>query len=125
MKLKSLKNYLALLLTFFIFSNTISAQSQESVDMVLIKNAPNLTWVQRTDATVNVFKGVKFNYSFVENNKKLNSWLNSYPQEFVAYKKAMDKFFSTKVANDFTPADQDFYYDLKAQYEMLKTLKPW
>jgi len=125
MNLKLLKNYLALLLTFFIFSNTISAQSQESVDMVLIKNAPNLAWIQRTDATVNVYKGVKFNYSFVENNKKLNNWLNSYPQEFVAYKNAMDRFFKSKKSEDFISTDQDFYYDLKAQYEMLKKIKRW
>ena len=125
MKLKLLKNYFALLLTFFVFSNLISAQSQEPVDMVLIKNAPNLAWIQRTDATVNVFKGVKFNYSLVENNNKLNNWLNSYPQEFIAYKNAMDNFFKTKEPSDFIESDQDFYYDLKAQYKMLKNLKPW
>ncbi|WKD84676.1 hypothetical protein KCTC32516_00010 [Polaribacter huanghezhanensis] len=125
MKLKLLRNYLALSLMFFIFSNSISAQSQEPIDMIIINNAPNLTWIQRTTATVNVFKGVKFNYSLVENNQKLNNWVNSYPQEFVAYKNAMDEFFRTKKVENFTPTDQDFYYDLKAQYNMLKTLKPW
>ena len=125
MKLKLLKNYFALLLTFFVFSNSISAQSQEPIDMVLIKNAPNLAWIQRTDATVNVFKGVKFNYSLVENNSKLNDWIKSYPNEFTAYKNAMDTFFKTKKISDFTATDQDYYYDLKAQYEMLKNLKPW
>lgn len=96
MKLKRLRGYLALLLTFFIFSNSISAQSQEPIDMILINNAPNLTWIQRTEATVNVFKGVKFNYSLVENNSKLNDWIKSYPNEFTAYKNAMDKFFKLK-----------------------------
>lgn len=125
MKLKLLRNYLAILLTFFIFSNSISAQSQEPVDMILTKNAPNLTWVQRTNTSVNVFKGVKFNYSLVENNSKLNDWIKSYPNEFIAYKNAMDQFFKTKKAEDFSTTDQDFYYDLKAQYEMLKNLNPW
>lgn len=125
MKLKLLRNYLAILLTFFIFSNSISAQSQEPVDMILTKNAPNLTWVQRTNTSVNVFKGVKFNYSLVENNSKLNDWIKSYPNEFTAYKNAMDQFFKTKKAEDFSTTDQDFYYDLKAQYEMLKNLNPW
>lgn len=125
MKLKLLRNYLAILLTFFIFSNSISAQSQEPIDMVLIKNAPNLAWIQRTNTSVNVFKGVKFNYSLVENNSKLNDWIESYPNEFTAYKNAMDQFFKTKKAEDFSTTDQDFYYDLKAQYEMLKNLNPW
>jgi len=122
---KLLKYNLALLLLMFAFSNSISAQSQEPVDMILMNTAPNLDWIQRTTATVNVFKGDKFNYSLVDNNNKLNTWLNNYPQEFVAYKSAMDEFFRTKTPSDFTPTDNDFYYDLKAQYEMLKTLKPW
>jgi len=122
---KLLKGSLALLLMLFTFSNTLSAQTQVPIDVVLLNAAPNLAWIQRTDASINVFKGDKFNYSLEVNNAKLKTWLNAYPQEFLAYQKAMDAFFATKNLGDFTSTDQDFYYDMKAQYQMLKILKPW
>ncbi|MFK5890079.1 MAG: hypothetical protein QM486_05045 [Flavobacteriaceae bacterium] len=125
MNLKLLKFKIVLLFVLFAFSSELSAQVKEPIDIVLMKAAPNLAWIQRSESSLNVYKGDKFNYSLVENNNKLNNWLNNYPQEFVAYKKAMDEFFRTKTIGDFTSTDQDFYYDLKAQYEILKKLKSW
>ena len=124
MKSKLLRNCLAFAVVFMV-SLSISAQTQEPVDMVLIKNAPNLRWIQRTAATQNVFKGDKFNYRKDENVQLLNHWIVTHPQEFEAYKKALDEFFRTKKVGDFIPSERDYYYDLKAQYQLLKNIKPW
>lgn len=115
------------ILLFFLAITTINTKAQvtEPIDMILVENAPHLPWIQRSESTENVFKGEKFNYGLEDNNSKINQWLESYPDEFQAYQTAMDDFFKTKTPEDFSESDRDFYYDMKAQYQMIKDLKPW
>jgi hypothetical protein len=51
----------------------LSAQSasKEPADIVLNESAPHLSWIQRSDASGNVFKREKFKYDLVKNNEQV------------------------------------------------------
>lgn len=109
------------------FSITLSAQSAsiEPADIVLTESAPHLSWIQRSDNSENVFKGEKFNYDLVKNNENIQKWADQYPFEVTSYKQAIENFFKETSANDLTGQEKDFYYDMKAQYQMIKKLLKW
>ncbi len=109
------------------FSITLSAQSAsiEPADIVLAESAPHLSWIQRSDNSENVFKGEKFNYDLVKNNENIQKWADQYPFEVTSYKQAIENFFKETSANDLTGQEKDFYYDMKAQYQMIKKLLKW
>ena len=123
------KNYLKIV--FFAltlsFSFTISAQSevQEPIDVVLAESAPHLSWIQRSDNSENVFQGQKFKYDLAKNNKNIQQWADQYPSEVASYKQAIVKFFKETSVDDLTGQEKDFYYDMKAQYQMIKELLQW
>jgi len=109
------------------FSITLSAQSAsiEPADIVLTESEPHLSWIQRSDNSENVFKGEKFNYDLVKNNENIQKWADQYPFEVTSYKQAIENFFKETSANDLTGQEKDFYYDMKAQYQMIKKLLKW
>lgn len=108
-------------------SMTLSAQSEakEPIDLVLIRSAPHLSWVQRSDTSENVFQGEKFTYDLVKNNQQIQKWVDQYPSEVTSYKQAVEKFFKETSVNDLIGQEKDFYYDMKAQYEMVQKLLKW
>ena len=108
-------------------SITLSAQSEtnEPIDLVLVKSAPHLTWIQRSDTSENVFKGEKFKYDLVKNNEQIQKWADQYPSEVTSYRQAIEKFFTETSVNDLIGQEKDFYYDMKAQYQMVKKLLKW
>jgi hypothetical protein len=120
-----LKN--AMFTMVLLFSIMLSAQSasKEPADIVLAESAPHLSWIQRSDASENVFQGEKFKYDLVKNNENIQKWVDQYPSEVTSYKQAIEKFFNETSANDLTGQEKDFYYDMKAQYQMIKKLLKW
>jgi hypothetical protein len=108
-------------------SMTLSAQSEtkEPIDMVLSESAPHLSWIQRSEASENVFQGQKFKYDLVENNENIQKWVDQYPSEVTSYRQAIEKFFTETSVNDLIGQEKDFYYDMKAQYQMVKKLLKW
>jgi hypothetical protein len=124
-KITFLKNALSTMVLFL--SITLSAQSasKEPADIVLAESAPHLSWIQRSDASENVFQGEKFKYDLVKNNENIQKWVAQYPSEVTSYKQAIENFFNETSANDLTGQEKDFYYDMKAQYQMIKKLLKW
>lgn len=120
-----LKNAIFTMVLFL--SMTLSAQSEtkEPIDMVLVKSAPHLSWIQRSEASQNVFQGQKFKYDLVENNENIQKWVDQYPSEVTSYRQAIEKFFTETSVNDLIGQEKDFYYDMKAQYQMVKKLLKW
>lgn len=109
------------------FTITLSAQSEVKapIDMVLSESAPHLSWIQRSEDSENVFQGQKFKYHIIKNNENIQNWVGQYPSEVTSYKQAIEKFFKETSVNDFTGQEKDFYYDMKAQYQMIKQLLKW
>lgn len=93
--------------------------------MVLVESAPHISWIQRSDSSENIYQGEKFKYNLVENNKNIQKWVDQYPSEVTAYKQAIEKFFKETSVNDITGQEKDFYYDMKAQYQMIKKSLKW
>lgn len=124
-KKKKLKNAIFSMVLFFTI--TLSAQSlvNDGVDVVLVKSAPHISWIQRSDASENVFQGEKFKYDLVKNNENIQKWADQYPSEVTSYKGAIEIFFKDTSVNDLTGQEKDFYYDMKAQYQMIKKLLKW
>lgn len=110
-----------------LFSMALSAQSESkvAVDIVLVKSAPHISWILRSDASENVFQGEKFKYDLVKNNENIQKWADQYPSEVTSYKQAIEKFFKETSVNDLIGQEKDFYYDMKAQYQMIKELLKW
>lgn len=118
--------FIATLLLFFsITTYSQSTAVKQPVDVVLVNSAPHISWIQRSDASENVYKGEKFNYNLVENNKNIQKWADQYPNEVTSYKQAIELFFKETSVNDFIGQEKDFYYDMKAQYQMIKKLLKW
>lgn len=95
------------------------------VEMILVEKAPHLPWVQRTESTEQVFKGQRFNYALESNQERFRSWAQEFPAELEAYRKSMPGYFKANSADDFKGQEQDFYYDMLAQYQMIKQLQGW
>lgn len=110
-----------------LFSMALSAQSEsnEPADIVLAESAPHLSWVQRSETSQNAFQGEKFKYDLVKNNENIQKWADQYPSEVTSYKQAIEKFFKETSVNDLIGQEKDFYYDMKAQYQMIKELLKW
>ena len=123
------KNFLknAIFTMVFFLSMTLSSQSETngSIDLVLVKSAPHLKWIQRSDASENVFQGEKFKYDLVKNNEQIQNWVDQYPSEVNPYRQAIEKFFKETSVNDLIGQEKNFYYDMKAQYQMIKKLLKW
>lgn len=96
-----------------------------AVDRVLMENAPHLPWMQRTESTEQVFKGQRFNYELESNRSKILQWVSEYPAELQAYQEKIPAFFKEFPADTFKGQEQDFYYDIKAQYELIAQLLNW
>ena len=111
----------------FFFSITLSAQSEtkEPIDLVLVNSAPHISWIQRSDNSENVFQGEKFKYDLVKNNEQIQNWVDQYPSEVNPYRQAIEKFFKETSVNDLIGQEKNFYYDMKAQYQMIKKLLKW
>jgi hypothetical protein len=120
-----LKNAIFTMVLFL--SMTLSAQSEtkEPIDMVLVKSAPHLSWIQRSEASQNVFQGEKFKYNLVKNNEKIQKWVDQYPSEVTTYRQAIETFFKETSVNDLIGQEKDFYYDMKAQYQIVQKLLKW
>jgi hypothetical protein len=124
-KITFLKNAISTMVLFFSIMLSAQSASKEPADIVLAESAPHLSWIQRSDASENVFQGEKFKYDLVKNNENIQKWVDQYPSEVTSYKQAIEKFFNETSANDLTGQEKDFYYDMKAQYQMIKKLLKW
>jgi hypothetical protein len=124
-KITFLKNAISTMVLLFTITLSAQSASKEPVDMVLVESAPHLSWIQRSDASENVFQGEKFKYDLVKNNENIQKWVAQYPSEVTSYKPAIENFFNETSANDLTGQEKDFYYDMKAQYQMIKKLLKW
>ena len=124
-KINFLKKALITMVLFCTITLSAQSASKESADMVLAESAPHLSWIQRSDASENVFQGEKFKYDLVKNNENIQKWVAQYPSEVTSYKQAIENFFNDTSANDLTGQEKDFYYDMKAQYQMIKKLLKW
>jgi hypothetical protein len=124
-KITFFKNAIFAMVLFFAISLSAQSASNELIDLVLVKSAPHISWIQRSDASENVFQGEKFKYDLVKNNENIQKWVAQYPSEVTSYKQAIENFFNETSANDLTGQEKDFYYDMKAQYQMIKKLLKW
>jgi hypothetical protein len=124
-KITFFKNAIFTMVLFFTITLSAQSASNELIDLVLVKSAPHISWIQRSDASENVFQGEKFKYDLVKNNENIQKWVAQYPSEVTSYKQAIENFFNETSANDLTGQEKDFYYDMKAQYQMIKKLLKW
>ena len=120
-----LKNAIFTMVLFFTMTFSAQTVSKEPADIVLAESAPHLSWIQRSEASQNVFKGEKFKYDLVKNNEQIQKWADQYPSEVTSYRQAIEKFFTETSVNDLIGQEKDFYYDMKAQYQMVKKLLKW
>jgi hypothetical protein len=70
-KITYLKNSLFTILLFFTISLSAQSEAKEPVDLVLVKSAPHISWIQRSESSENVFQGEKFKYDLVKNNEQV------------------------------------------------------
>ena len=124
-KITFFKNAIFTMVLFFTITLSAQSASNEPIDLVLVKSAPHISWIQRSDASENVFQGEKFKYDLVKNNENIQKWADQYPSEVTSYKQAIEKFFKETSFNDLNGQEKNFYYDMKAQYQMIKKSLKW
>lgn len=110
-----------------VFSMQANAQDQviKPVDLVIVESAPHMPWMLRTESTVNVFKGEKFNYDLKTNKTRLQKWIDTYPAEVATYRSAVESFFKSTDIQAVPVSEQGYYYDMRAQYQMLAEMLEW
>jgi hypothetical protein len=107
-KITFFKNALSTMVLFFSIMLSAQSASKEPADIVLAESAPHLSWIQRSDASENVFQGEKFKYDLVKNNEHIQKWVDQYPSEVTSYKQAIEFFFNETSANNFSTDYENF-----------------
>ena len=107
------------LLTFIgiIFLSGLAKGQTSASDNPVIKAAPHLPKMERSNDDAKLFHGEKFTYK-ADNEVSLKEWASKYPNEVEAYKVAIDPYLKDTDITKLSALDQDTFYDLKSQWLM-------
>lgn len=118
----NLKLFLVALLGFSFHLQTLSQSGDLRKTHPVVIAVPHLPEMIKYNGEGKPFYGEKFKYKKNENEDNVHEWIKAYPEEYKKYKTVIAEYMKATDPETLSADAATLYYDLKAQWLMIRQL---